>query len=322
MPQPIIALTRTLPPAAERDFLPGWVVERLDVRGPLDVATARRALAAADVVVCTVTDRFGAEAFSPAPRARLLASYGVGVDHVDLRAAATAGVTVTNTPDVLTESTAELAMTLMLMAARRTGEGERLVRAGAWSGWAPDQLLGRELGGRTIGIVGMGRIGRAMARRAALGCGMRVAYWSRSAADLTGERFEATRHARLEDLLGSVDVVSLHVPGGDNTRHLIDGRALGRMRPDAILVNTARGAVVDEAALADALASGAIASAGLDVYEDEPMVHARLLGLDNVVLLPHLGSATVEARAAMGARVAANIRAVLSGEVPPDVVTA
>lgn len=320
MPQYRVTVTRRLPAQIEAQLS-----ERYDARlnqqdVPMSSASLRAAFAESDAVVATVTDQIDA-AVLRGSRARLLANYGVGVNHIDLAAAEEAGVVVTNTPGVLTDATAELSYTLMLMTARRAGEGERLLRSGKWTGWAPTQLVGRSLDGVTLGIVGMGRIGRATALRAARGSGMKIIYWSRSPVP-TGEmaEVEVERVSDLDDLLARCDVVSLHTPATPETHHLIDARRLALMRPDAILINTARGTVVDEAALAEALARGSLAAAGLDVYAEEPRVHPALLQLEQVVLLPHLGSATETARLAMGKAVLANLEAFFSGETPPDKV--
>jgi lactate dehydrogenase-like 2-hydroxyacid dehydrogenase len=262
-----------------------------------------------DILCPTVSDRIDAETLSVADRTvQLLANYGAGTDHLDLAAATTAGLPVSNTPDVLTEATAEIALLLMLMTARRAGEGERELRVGAWQGWRPTHLLGRSLAGKQLGLVGFGRIGQATARLAARSLGMEIAYFTRRRA--AGE-VEAETGARFVDTLNALaetsDVLSLHCGGGPETRRLIDARVLARMKPGAILINTARGTIVDEAALAAALVTGPIGGAGLDVYEREPLVDPGLLSLPNVVLLPHLGSATIETRTAMGMRVADNI---------------
>ncbi len=318
-PRPIVTVTRRLPSVVE-----AALAERFDVRlnaedRPLDAAGLGAALAASDALLCTVTDRLDAAVLSAEPRrARLLANFGVGVDHVDLDAARRRGIAVTNTPGVLTEDTAELAVALMLMTVRRLGEGERAVRAGAWTGWGPTHHLGRRLTGKTLGIVGMGRIGRAVARKAVHGFGMRLRYASRTplpegeAAALDAVRTE------VDEVFAGSDVVSLHVAATPETRHLVNARRLELMPPHGVLVNTTRGEVVDEAALADALARGVIAGAGLDVYEREPQVHPALLLLPNVVLLPHLGSATVEARTAMGMRALENLVAWAEGRELPD----
>ena len=251
-------------------------------------------------------------------RARILAQFGVGYNNIDTAAAVRHGLVVTNTPDVLTDDTADLTMALMLAAARRTGEGERQLRAGAWSGWRPTHLLGTRLTGKSLGIIGLGRIGRAVADRARLGFGMRILAWSPGRNAESEATAGVQRCANLAELLEGSDFVSLHCPATPATRHLINAEALERMRPHAILVNSARGGVVDDAALAVALATRRIAAAGLDVYEDEPAVAPALLALENVVLLPHLGSATTESRVAMGERALANLVAFFAGDAPPD----
>lgn len=318
--RPRVVVTRRLPEAVE-----AALVARFDVvLNPSDAALSPSALAdaiaTADAVVPTVTDRLDSTVFARATgRCRVVANFGVGVNHIDLGAASAAGIRVTNTPDVLTDDTADLAVLLMLSVLRGAGAGERRLRAGAWTGWGPVRELGRRLTGRTLGIVGYGRIGQAVARRARLGFGMRVLAWGRTRPrpePVEGVEWVET----LEALLPQVDVLSLHTPGGATTRHLIDAARLARLRPDAILVNTARGDVVDEAALVAALEAGRLAGAGLDVYEREPVVHPGLLGRDDVVLLPHLGSATVESRTAMGMRVVENLEAALAGMTPRDLV--
>ena len=327
--RPVVVVTRRLPASVEAQ-----VAARFDARldpddRPLDAAGLAAALCDADALLCTVTDRLTAAVFEgaaaeaarrglPRPRARLVANFGVGVNHVDLAAARAHGVAVTNTPGVLTEDTADVALALMLMAARRLGEGERELRAGRWAGWRPTHLLGTSLHGKTLGVVGFGRIGQATARRARLGLGMRVLYHNPSPRDEAAAALGAERCGTVEALLAASDVVSLHCPATPATRHLIDAAALARMKRGAILVNTARGDVVDEAALAAALADGTIAAAGLDVYEGEPRVHPALLPLENVVLLPHLGSATEETRRAMGERALANLAAFFDGREPRD----
>ena len=252
-------------------------------------------------------------------RLSIIANFGVGYENIDTAAAVDAGIVVTNTPGVLTDATADLAMTLLLMTARRAGEGERLVRRGRWQGWEPCQLLGVEVTGKTLGIVGFGRIGEAVARRAHAGFGMRVLVYSRSTVEpdrLAG--CNARQCETLAGLLEQCDFVSLHCPATDETRHMIGEAALEAMPRHAVLINTARGALIDEAALARALANGVLRAAGLDVYENEPAVNPALLELDNVVLLPHLGSATVETRSAMGMRMLANLTDHFAGRKPRD----
>ena len=317
--RPVVVVTRRLPRAAEDE-----IARHVDARfntldDPLDAAQLTAAMREADAVLCTVTDRITRDVLhADRRRARVVANFGVGVNNIDLAAAREAGVIVTNTPDVLTDDTADLAIALVLMAARRAGEGERLVRAGDWTGWAPTQMLGTRVTGKTIGIVGFGRIGQATARRAHHGFGMRVLYHARRAVAPAAARVPAEFRASLTALLVESDVVSLHVPATPETRHLIGAAELAAMREHAILVNTARGDVVDEAALAAALRDGRIRAAGLDVYEREPVVHPELLRRDDVVLLPHLGSATEETRVAMALRALDNLRAALDGREPGD----
>jgi glyoxylate reductase len=287
---------------------------------PLSLADFRDAFTKYDAVLPTVTDRLSAAAFDLIkPRTRVLANYGVGFSHIDTALAVQHDMVVTNTPDVLSECTADLAMTLLLMVARRAGEGERELRAGQWVGWRPTHMIGTKVSGATLGIVGFGRIGQAMAARAHFGFGMKILVQNRSAvAPETLARYNATQVTELDDLLPQCDFVSLHCPGGAANRHLINGRRLGLMRPDAFLINTARGEVVDEYALAQALWFKTIGGAGLDVYEREPLISPELMGADNLVLLPHLGSATAETREAMGFRVMANLEDFFNGRAPRD----
>ena len=268
---------------------------------PLSQAEMVAALGEFDVILPTLGDLFRAPVFAacPAPRARLLANFGVGYNHIDVAAARAAGLAVTNTPGAVTDATADIAMTLLLMTARRAGEGERMLRAGQWQGWHPTQMLGHAVAGKVLGIVGMGRIGQAIARRAAHGFGMQVVYHTRSPKPLPG--LEAARPLPdLHAVMAAADFVVLAVPATPQTHHLIDARALAAMRPHAHLINVARGDVVDEAALIAALQAGQIAGAGLDVYEFEPAVPKALTQMENVVLLPHLGTAVLEVREAMG----------------------
>ena len=288
---------------------------------PLDEAELRAALADFDLVLPTLGDRFSAAVFAdvPQPCARLLANFGVGYNHIDVAAAKAAGIAVTNTPGAVTDATADIALTLILMTARRAGEGERLLRRGAWQGWHPTQLLGMHVSGKHLAVIGMGRIGQAIARRAHFGFDMRVSFYNRS--PVTGLPFPADQVASLAEAMAA-DVVVIAVPGGAATHHLIDAGALAAMRPDAILINIARGDVVDEAALAAALGAGRIRGAGLDVYEHEPRVHPDLLPLENVTLLPHLGTAALEVRAAMGMMALENLMAFAEGRPLPNRVTA
>lgn len=319
MARPLVIVTRRLPESVERQLAAAFDVRLNPTDIPSTPDSLAEALREADGVLCTVTDRVSAEVLASTPRrARILANFGVGYNHIDVDAARAAGIAVTNTPGVLTDDTADLVMALMLAAARRTGEGERLLRAGAWSGWRPTQLLGTRVTGKVLGIVGLGRIGRAVAERARLGFGMKILAYSPSLNAGAEAAPGVTACDSLDALLAASDFVSLHCPATPGTRHLINARALSCMRPEAILVNTSRGEVVDEAALADALERRVIAAAGLDVYEREPDVPAALLRLDNVVLLPHLGSATTDTRIAMGERALANLVAFFHDGTPPD----
>jgi glyoxylate reductase len=274
----------------------------------------------ADAIRATVADRIEENVFLRAgSRLRIVANFGVGYNNVDVSKARDFGIVVTNTPDVLTESTADLAMTLLLMAARRAGEGERICRSGRWTGWDPLQLLGHDVSGKTLGLIGFGRIARAVARRAHHGFGMPILVHTRSTVDRAIlERFSARQCRKLDEPPGASDFVSLHCPGTPATHHLIDTDALGKMRPSAVLVNTARGDIVDEGVLAEALAQGTIGGAGLDVYEREPRIDPRLQDLDNVVMLPNLGSATCGTRSAMGHRMIDNLVEFFAGREPRD----
>lgn len=315
MTKPRILLTRRWPEAVEARLATSYDVTRNEFDVPMDAAVLAQAMREYDALCPTVTDKITREVLlAEGRRARIIGNYGAGFEHIDLDAARAGGVAVTNTPDVLTDATADIAMTLILMTTRRAGEGERELRAGEWTGWRPTHLLGRSLRGKVLGLVGYGRIARAVAARATA-FGMEVVVHSRSRA---GDVPEAAYHASLDSLLRVADVVSLHAPGGVATRHMIDAAALSTMKRDAVLVNTGRGTLVDEAALAEALKAGTIAAAGLDVYEREPAVEAALTDLPNAVLLPHLGSATLETREAMGMKVADNLDAFFAGREPLD----
>lgn len=314
-----ICVTRRLPPEVERHLSLLYDAKF----NPDDEPMSREALCEAmlqyDALVPTIADSLDCELIGiEGRRVGLLANYGAGLDHIDLEAARSFGLVVTNTPGALTEATAELAILLMLMAARRAHEGERELESGEWKGWRPTHLIGQSLEGRTLGLVGFGRIAQRTAKKAR-GLGMHILYFSRSAAP---KDLEAALNARqvssLDELVAQSDIVSLHVPGGPETQHLVDEKFLARMKPTAILINTARGSVVDEDALARALGEGRITAAGLDVYEQEPQVHPQLVANERAVLLPHLGSATTEARVAMGMQVAANLAAYFDGQPPPD----
>ncbi|MEC4592164.1 D-glycerate dehydrogenase [Nitrospirillum amazonense] len=316
---PKILLTRRWPDAVEAHLRQRYDVTVDPGDRPLSAAELTEAMGRYDAICPTVTDRIGAAILAaPNARVRILGNFGAGFEHIDLEAAKAAGIVVTNTPDVLTDATADLAILLMLMASRRAGEGERELRAGQWTGWRPTHLLGQGLAGKRLGLVGFGRIAQATAARARA-FGLSIAYYSRRRADAGVEAALAATHiGSLEELAATSDVLSLHCPGGPATRHLVNAALLARMKPTAILVNTARGTVVNEADLIATLSSGAIAAAGLDVFEGEPAVNPGLIALPNAVLLPHLGSATLETRTAMGMRVAANLDRFFAGEVPHD----
>jgi glyoxylate reductase len=275
----------------------------------------------ADVLVPTVTDRIdGAMLEEAGHRLGLIANFGAGIEHIDLAAARARKIIVTNTPGVFTDDTADLTMMLILSVPRRLGEGSRLVRDGAWTGWAPTQLLGRSIGGKRLAIIGMGRIGQAVAHRARA-FGLEVVYHNRrplpgAIENMLGARYEAD----LDQLLAEADIVTLHCPAGAETHHLIDKRRLALLKPEAFLINTARGDLIDEEALIAALQEGQLGGAGLDVYAREPAVDPRLIALPNVITLPHLGSATIEGRAHAGEKVIANIRFWADGHRPPDQV--
>ncbi len=318
-PRPRVVVTRKLPTAVEEKLTSLFDARLDDDDQPLDAEQMRQAVRDADALLPTVTDRLDAGVLETGSRLRIVANFGAGTDHIDLDSARRRGITVTNTPDVLTGDTADIALMLMLMAARRAGEGERELRAGAWTGWRPTHLLGTRVHGATLGIVGLGRIGQAVAKRARDGFGMRVLFHDRSTdAAWALRNVGAERCERLEELLERSDFISLHTPATPETKHLIDAERLRLMRRSSVLVNTARGSVVDEAALAEALRTGVIAAAGLDVYEREPLVHPDLLHLDNVVLLPHLGSATTAGREAMGWKAIRNLERFFAGEELED----
>jgi lactate dehydrogenase-like 2-hydroxyacid dehydrogenase len=289
-----------------------------DRTDPLSASELRAALCDHDLVMCTLGDRFQADVFAdvPAPRARLLANFGVGYNHIDLAAARAAGLAVTNTPGAVTDATADIALTLLLMTARRAGEGERMLRAGHWAGWHPVELLGTHVSGKRLGLIGYGRIGKAIARRCHFGFGMEVVFHNRSTVADPGL---PARQVTMAEALAA-DFVVLAVPGGSATRHLIGAEALAQMRPEGIVINISRGDVVDEAALIAALQAGRIAGAGLDVYEFEPEVPPALRAMENVTLLPHLGTASLEVREAMGMMALDNLVAFAEGRPLPNAV--
>jgi lactate dehydrogenase-like 2-hydroxyacid dehydrogenase len=316
-----IVVTRRIPPSALTLLEAAGEVWHSPDDRQLDAAELHRVIAGADAVVTLLHDRVD-DAFLQAagPQLRVVANVAVGFDNVDLDACRRHGVVATNTPGVLTDATADIAFALILMSTRRLGEGERLVRAGVRWSWSLDFHLGSGIQGKTLGIVGLGQIGTAVARRG-VAFGMRLAYTKRHRAPAELEEELGARYLTLDELLTESDVVSLHCPLTEETRHLIDARRLRLMRPGAFLVNTTRGPVVDEEALVEALRTGVIAGAGLDVFEREPEVHPGLLELDNVALLPHLGSSTVETRNAMAELAARNVVAVLAGDDPLTPVT-
>lgn len=280
-----------------------------------------RAMQSADVLVPTVTDTIDAEMIGQAgDQLKLIASFGSGTDHIDLAAARDAKIIVTNTPGVFTDDTADIAMAGIIGVPRRIREGVGLVRSGKWTGWAPSGMLGRKLGGKVLGIVGMGRIGQAVAHRARA-FGMEIAYFNRKRLPEAVERMLAARFvADLDSLVSEADVLTLHCPMTDETRGMIDARRIALMKPGSAIINTARGELIDQEALIEALESGHLAGAGLDVYPDEPNVDRRLLKIPNVMTLPHIGSATAEGREASGEKVIANIRFWMDGHRPPDQV--
>jgi len=314
--RPSVVVTRRLPEAVERELMRDFEARLNPEDRPLGAEGLVEAMRSADAVLTTVTDKVTAEVLSAEPRrARIVANFGVGFNNIDVEAAKARGVVVSNTPDVLTDATADLAITLLLMVARRTGEGERHLRGGHWTGWRPTHMMATHVTGKTLGLVGMGRIARAVAKRAHHGFGMKVIYHDPfpPPPDVAAA-LGAEPRAELDEVLREADFVSLHCPATPETRHLMNRERLGLMRPDAFLVNTARGDVVDEGALVEALQQKKIAGAGLDVFEREPEVTRALLSMENVVLLPHLGSATTETRVAMGLRALENLRLFFGGK--------
>ncbi|MBP1861297.1 2-hydroxyacid dehydrogenase [Rhizobium herbae] len=313
--KPRILVTRRWPDAVER-----VLAERFDASFnaadiAMDAGALTEALRSFDAVLPTVSDRLPASLFEGSDiRTKILGNFGVGYNHIDTAAAKARGIVVTNTPGVLTDCTADIAMSLLLSVARRAGEGERQVRAGEWTGWRPTHMIGTKVTGKILGIIGFGRIGKAMAKRCHFGFDMDVVFYNRSKIDLAeATRYGARQLDTVEEVLATADFVSLHCPGGGENRNLINARRLALMKPEAFLINTARGDVVDENALIEALETGVIRGAGLDVFEAEPNVPARLRTLENVVLLPHLGSATQETRTAMGMKVVENVTAFFEG---------
>ncbi len=320
MNKPKVFITRRWPTSVEEKLRNLYDVTLNETDRPLTVDEFKAALQSYDAVCPTVCDSFPAEVLNVEDkRCKILANFGVGYNHIDIPAAKANGLIVTNTPDVLTQSTADIAMTLLLMTARRGAEGDRLVRAKKWTGWCPTHMLSSNVTGATLGLIGFGRIGQAMARKAHHGFDMNIIYYNPSAAnEYVTQDLQAKRCNSVEEVLAQADFVSLHCPAGANTKHLINVQTLTLMKPSAHLINTARGDVVDSVALCEALKNKQIAGAGLDVYENEPHIYEGFLALENVELLPHLGSATLETRTAMGEKVLANLAAYFAGDTLPD----
>ncbi len=319
--KPLVVVTRKLPDATETRMMELFDV-RLNVDDkPMSFDDLAEAMHKADVLVPTVTDRIDATLLAEAGRKlKLIANYGTGIDHIDLKAAAERKITVTNTPDVLTEDTADMTMALILAVPRRLVEGVRIMRTEDWTGWSPTWMLGHRIFGKRLGIIGMGRIGQAVARRAR-GFGLSVHYHNRNRVHEEIENeLEATYWESLDQMLAHMDIISVNCPHTPATYHLLSARRLKLLQPHAVVVNTARGEVIDENALTRILAAGEIAGAGLDVFEHEPAVNPKLLALDNVVLLPHMSSATFEGRVDMGEKVAINIQTFIDKHTPPDIV--
>lgn len=317
--KPKVIVTRKLPDAVETRMMELFDAQLNLDDLPFTSDELAAAFETADVMVPTVSDNVDAEVIGHAgPNLKLIANFGVGVNHIDLDAASDRGLIVTNTPDVLTEDTADLTMALILMGPRRMSEGERMLRGGGWTGWAPTQHLGHRINGKRLGIIGMGRIGTALARRAR-GFGLAVHYHNRHrVGDELEAELEATYWENLDQMIGHMDILSVHCPLTPETHHLLSAERLARLRPHCFIVNASRGGIIDEGALADALKQGAIAGAGLDVFENEPAINPALLEQENVVLLPHLGSATLEGRIDMGEKVIVNVKAFIDGHKPPD----
>ena len=320
MSKPKLLITRRWPKAVEEAANEDFDVTLNEKDIPLSSEDMRNALTSYDAISPTVTDILNAKTFEVENvRCKILCNYGVGYSHIDLTSAQKLGICVTNTPDVLSDCTADIAMTLMLMAARRAGEGERELRADEWQGWRPTHMIGSKVTGKTLGIVGFGRIGQAMASRAHFGFGMKINIFSRS--QVSSEilkKYTAKQFGSVETLLNESDFVSLHCPGGAPNRHLINASNLSCAKPDLILINTARGEVIDETALANALKNKVIKAAGLDVFDGEPKINPILMAAPNLVMLPHLGSATRETREEMGFRALENCRAFFNEETPLD----
>lgn len=319
--KPKVHVTRHLLPEVEARMSELFDVTLNTEDRPLSRNELVAAMRESDVIVPTVTDRIDAGMLEEAgDRLGLIANFGAGIEHIDLAAARARKVIVTNTPGVFTDDTADLAMMLILSVPRRLGEGSRLVRDGKWTGWSPTSMLGRCIGGKKLGIVGMGRIGQAVAHRARA-FGLEIVYHNRNRLPPAIENmFGARYEADLDRLFAEADIISLHAPAGSGTHHMVNAERIATMKPGSYLINTARGNLIDEDALIEALKSGQIAGAGLDVFANEPKVDPRLIALPNVITLPHLGSATIEGRAHAGEKVIANIRFWVDGHRPPDQV--
>ncbi|MDG2521461.1 D-glycerate dehydrogenase [Caulobacter segnis] len=317
--KPKVVVTRKLPDPVETRMRELFDTELNLEDTPMSVDQLVDAMSRADVLVPTITDRIDSRLLSRAgEQLKLIANFGAGVDNIDVATANARGITVTNTPGVLTEDTADLTMSLIMAAARRVVEGANVVQSGDFAGWSPTWMLGRRIWGKRLGIIGMGRIGQALGRRAKA-FGMQVHYHNRKpVSPRIADELGATYWESLDQMLARMDVISVNCPHTPATYHLLSARRLKLLRPDAIVVNTARGEVIDEGALANMLARGEIAGAGLDVYEHEPAINPKLLKLPNVVLLPHMGSATVEGRTDMGEKVIVNIKTFMDGHRPPD----
>ena len=320
MSKPKVFVTRKWPASVEAELKELYDVTLNEDDRPLTAEEFRSALQNYDAVCPTVCDSFPAEVLNVAnKRCKILGNFGVGFNHIDINAAKSNNLVVTNTPGVLTESTADIAMALLLMSARRGAEGDRLVRAKRWQGWKPTHMLSSDVTGATLGLIGFGRIAIATARKAHHGFGMKIIFFNPSAPSQTIiDELGATRCGTVEEVMGAADYISLHCPGGPATRHLINAGMINLMKPSAHLINTARGDVVDSKALIKALLENRITGAGLDVYENEPDIDEGFLALENVTLLPHLGSATLGTRTAMGERVLANLAAFFAGQEPGD----
>lgn len=320
MNKPKVLITRKWPSSVEIKLQQLFDATLNPNDKPLTIDELRSALQNYDAVCPTVCDSLPAEVLdAPNKRCKILGNYGVGYNHIDIEAAKRNGLVVTNTPGVLTQSTADIAMTLLLMSARRGAEGDRLVRSGNWKGWCPTHMLSSDVTGETLGLIGFGRIAIATARKAHHGFGMKIVFFNPSAPDPgVVEELKATRCSTIEDVVQCSDYVSLHCPGGPDTKHLINEKMIRLMKPTAHLINTARGDVVDSKALIEALQENRIAGAGLDVYEGEPNLDPGFLTLENAVLLPHLGSATLSTRTAMGEKVISNLTAFFEGHEPED----